>query len=903
MRTHVFLPVSMLSAMLFTALACGGDDVAGAPNNVAGGSSGASGTAGAGNGGASGMTQAGNGGSSGSSAGASGAGNGGASGTAGTAGQGGSSGSSGTAGVGGMSGSGGGSPVIDPPPVTEQCNTNLVKPAGGTVCEMTKTGNTARVIRGRVVGTDKIYEGGEILVDGQGIIQCLGCDCSQNSAYGAATVVTCAEGVVTPALINTHDHITFAQNSPKVHTAKYDHRHEWRKGLNGKPKISVGSYGSQKDVVSWGELRFVLGGAASTVGSGGIAGMIRNLDRNGMQESGITQKPIFYSTFPLGDSGGSLLTTCTYQPSVSDADVDGYDSFFPHMSEGIALSARNEFLCSNGGTQSQRDYVKPQTAMIHAIGLLPGDAAMMASDGTGVIWSPRSNIDLYGFTAPVTTFARMGVQLALGTDWSASGSMNLLREISCARSYSKNQLGGFFSDYQLYRMVTADAASVSAVGDRLGQLKQGFLGDVTVWKSTATKDVFETVTTAAVADVALVLRAGKVLHGEAALVDGMAANGTQCEALDSCLSGHKVCAQAELGKTVSQLKTALEAAGELYPLFFCDTPTNEPSCVPSRPGGFTGVGTADDTDGDGVPNATDLCPTVFDPIRPIDNGKQGDADNDGVGDACDVCPLVPNSDMCPLVAGDADSDGKPDSMDNCPSIYNPMQEDADMDMKGDACDFCPNDPNPGAQSCPAAKVTIADAKTKPEGSKVEIEGVCVTATRTKAGAQNGMWIQDPNHNPMLAQSGGLFVWFNNTALPAAPGDLVTISGTIEQYSGLLELVTPTSTKTGACPKTLDELTVTIPDPSTIATGGEDANRYLSMLVRVNGVSVVTQNPDAPSDFDEFSVTGNLRIDDYAFDAMDNTYTVGTNFTSITGLLHFSFDNSKILPRSATDLAQ
>jgi large repetitive protein len=241
MRTHVFLPVSMLSAMLFTALACGGDDVAGAPNNVAGGSSGASGTAGAGNGGASGMTQAGNGGSSGSSAGASGAGNGGASGTAGTAGQGGSSGSSGTAGVGGMSGSGGGSPVIDPPPVTEQCNTNLVKPAGGTVCEMTKTGNTARVIRGRVVGTDKIYEGGEILVDGQGIIQCLGCDCSQNSAYGAATVVTCAEGVVTPALINTHDHITFAQNSPKVHTAKYDHRHEWRKGLNGKPKISVGS--------------------------------------------------------------------------------------------------------------------------------------------------------------------------------------------------------------------------------------------------------------------------------------------------------------------------------------------------------------------------------------------------------------------------------------------------------------------------------------------------------------------------------------------------------------------------------------------------------------------------------------------------------------------------------------
>ena len=50
-----------------------------------------------------------------------------------------------------------------------------------------------------------------------------------------------------------------------------------------------------------------------------------------------------------------------------------------------------------------------------------------------------------------------------------------------------------------------------------------------------------------------------------------------------------------------------------------------------------------DTDGDGVPDATDNCPNDANP-------NQEDADGDGVGDVCDNCPTVPNPDQ-------ADSDG------------------------------------------------------------------------------------------------------------------------------------------------------------------------------------------------------------------------------------------------------
>ncbi|WP_051097204.1 FG-GAP-like repeat-containing protein [Spirosoma panaciterrae] len=64
-----------------------------------------------------------------------------------------------------------------------------------------------------------------------------------------------------------------------------------------------------------------------------------------------------------------------------------------------------------------------------------------------------------------------------------------------------------------------------------------------------------------------------------------------------------------------------------------------------------------DSDGDGVPDASDNCPSVANPL-------QEDADGDGVGDVCD----------------------------NCPSVANRNQADSDHDGIGDVCDLCPNGP-------------------------------------------------------------------------------------------------------------------------------------------------------------------------------------------------------------------
>jgi hypothetical protein len=90
-------------------------------------------------------------------------------------------------------------------------------------------------------------------------------------------------------------------------------------------------------------------------------------------------------------------------------------------------------------------------------------------------------------------------------------------------------------------------------------------------------------------------------------------------------------------------------------------------------------------------------------------------------------------------------------------------------------------------------------------------------------------------------------------------------------------------------------------PADVTTAGPLAEAYESMLLRVSSVSVISVNPDAPQDFDEFAVTGNLRIDDLLYTALDNNFALGASFSSITGVLGFSFSNTKLMPRGANDL--
>ena len=119
-----------------------------------------------------------------------------------------------------------------------------------------------------------------------------------------------------------------------------------------------------------------------------------------------------------------------------------------------------------------------------------------------------------------------------------------------------------------------------------------------------------------------------------------------------------------------------------------------------------------DTDGDGITDNLDNCPTIANTnqqntdllfVNGDTNGDACDSDDDADADldAADNCPLTPNPsqqnadgdafgdycDVCPASAsGDPDSDGVCNPLDNCPSVANPTQSNIDPDPLGDACD-------------------------------------------------------------------------------------------------------------------------------------------------------------------------------------------------------------------------
>ena len=160
--------------------------------------------------------------------------------------------------------------------------------------------------------------------------------------------------------------------------------------------------------------------------------------------------------------------------------ISGPVAYVPHVAEGIVDEARNEFVCLSGDEASTVDGVVDTAAFIHGVGLRTGDISLMAGDGAGLIWSPRSNVYLYGFTAEVGIYDRLGVMIALGTDWTPSGSMNVQRELQCADYLNHAHYNSYFTDRQ-FEMVTQNAAELLGFGDYPGSLVVGKEADIAVF--------------------------------------------------------------------------------------------------------------------------------------------------------------------------------------------------------------------------------------------------------------------------------------------------------------------------------------------------------------------------------------------------------------------------------------
>jgi large repetitive protein len=742
-------------------------------------------------------------------------------------------------------------------------------------CDVAPGSGAAVLLRGTVLGRDVVYENGAVLYEGSSIA-CVGCDCAESAGAKQATRVDCADAVISPGLINPHEHMTFSEGAPlAATTTRYDHRHGWR-GSVSTPSNAHGT-GATSAGNRWVEMRQLFSGVTSMVGSGRANGLVRNLDQPSEADVALGLQAVEFETFPLGDGDEEQRANCDWDYVIDEFSASQLHAFLPHVAEGIDGDAAEEFRCQSTSFDGGQDFTERNASHIHGIGLDAADYDRMARDGTRLIWSPRSNISLYGHTAMVTTFDRLGGVVAIGTDWSYSGSANMARELACADEYNKAQLAGHFTDEELWRMATWNAAVATGSETVIGSLEAGKLADVAVFAGQPGQH-HRAVLQSDNAGVLLVVMAGQPVFGEADVVAGL---GQKCEAIDVCGEARAVCASRELGVTYASLAAEVATgARPAYPAFFCGPPPGEPTCVPSRPGQFTGVAAGGDPDGDAIADAADNCPAVFNPPRPVDGANQVDTDGDGEGDACDPTP----------VGGDYDEDGVANDGDNCPFDPNADQADADRDDKGDTCDFCPAAPNP-ASVCGPADATIADIQmgVVPVGDNVSIRGAVVTAVW-----EDGVYVQDPRGGATYA---GIHVFLGRDP-GLAVGDIVDARGVVTEYFTDTELENASITRTGTGG-------VIAPTPLTVAEAAEEP--YEGMLVRLTDVTEV-ENPyscaaDNPtcSDANLWRVNQSIVVYDRVYQDADWVARAGQS--PITGVMTIRFDRRRIMPRTGADFGK
>ena len=114
------------------------------------------------------------------------------------------------------------------------------------------------------------------------------------------------------------------------------------------------------------------------------------------------------------------------------ADIASHDvdAFYIHLAEGQKANPRSqgEFDALTG-----LNALTAATVVIHGTALTRDQLGHLRDAGAKLVWSPQSNLRLYGETTDVASALEIGLPVALGADWLPSGSPSLLAEITVAR--------------------------------------------------------------------------------------------------------------------------------------------------------------------------------------------------------------------------------------------------------------------------------------------------------------------------------------------------------------------------------------------------------------------------------------------------------------------------------------
>jgi hypothetical protein len=417
-----------------------------------------------------------------------------------------------------------------------------------------------------------------VLIDGD-TLTCVAPSCAGSPTAGMATIVD-TQGVIFPGLIDTHNHILFdifdethwspmqAYNNHNQWTneAKYGAMVDTKQYLNGESPSPV-DYGCEMN--KYGEIKGLVAGTTSILGAANPARtcygtLARTIDHpaNGLGDDKIQVGTLFPSTASADGVCANLM----------DGDTDAY---VIHIGEGVDQTSLNEWSNLNTVTSMDGCLYSPKTAIVHGTALGDPQFTTMGQIGMSLVWSPRSNVFLYGGgtdfskTTNIPLALSKGINVALAPDWSMGGSQNLLDELRFADLVDNTAWGDQLTPKMLVEMVTTNAAKVLGLEAVLGSLAPGLKADVMVISGDGC-DPYVALLAARPKDVRLVLVGGKALYGDPALETlGPATPG--CEALDVCGTSKFICVAApsmsatdKFGQTLVEIQTTLNTALAAY---------------------------------------------------------------------------------------------------------------------------------------------------------------------------------------------------------------------------------------------------------------------------------------------------------------------------------------------------
>lgn len=331
--------------------------------------------------------------------------------------------------------------------------------------------------------------------------------------------VTQTRGIVLPGMIELHNHLPYDVLSLWQVPKAYTNRDQWSAETNpdyhrlvtGPMRILGSDPNLVPAIVRYVEVRALLGGTTTsqgiTLAKSAIISHFRGLVRNVESTHDTQLKPAATHIADIDSTDAEHFL----------ARISGSQKLILHLSEGIDAHAHDAFAALH--LPDGRWAITDNLIGIHCVALTAQDFTTFGQHGGSMVWSPLSNLLLYGQTANLGAALAAGVPVALGSDWAPSGSKNLLGELKVAQAVAPT-VGATLTALDLVRMVTTAPATMLGWDNHLGALEPGKRADLVVLDG-QTGDPYQQLISATEADFHLVMINGTPRVGTPGLMKSL----------------------------------------------------------------------------------------------------------------------------------------------------------------------------------------------------------------------------------------------------------------------------------------------------------------------------------------------------------------------------------------------